>query len=248
MPDYLITLISFILKPKKRKLIILSYKLKSKTGLEIGGPSSIFGLKGNFPVYLFAKCIDGVNYSTETVWEGKISQGKNFNYFDSKTGYQYIQEASELKNIPLFSYDFLLSSHSLEHIANPIKALKIWHTLLKRQGELVLVLPDKKNTFDIKRPYTLMEHLINDFKQNVDEHDTTHFNEIILHYSPAKGEKEISAETMRELLKNNYINRRAHHHVFNFETIKEMLLYCGFDTLYQQEAPPFHLITVARKK
>lgn len=248
MLAYLITLISFIIKHEKRKLIILSYKLKSKIGLEIGGPSSLFGLKGYFPVYLFAKRIDSVNFSTETIWEGKIAEGKNFNYYKSKKGYQYIQEASELKNIPLDSYDFLLSSHSLEHIANPIKALKKWHTLLKSNGELVLILPDKKNTFDIKRPYTSMEHLINDYKQNVDEHDTTHFEEILLHHSSAKNEKRISKEMTKELLQNNYINRRAHHHVFNFETIREMLVYCGFDTIYQQEASPFHLITIAKKK
>ena len=247
MTDYLITLISFILKPKKRKLIALSCKLKSKTGLEIGGPSSIFGLKGNFPVYLFAKSIDGVNYSTETVWEGKIAEGRNFNYFKSKKGYQYIQEASELKNIPLSSYDFLLSSHSLEHIANPIKALKIWHTLLKPNGEIILVLPDKKNTFDVKRPYTTIKHLIDDFKQDADEHDTTHFDEILSNFSPEKN-GETSIETAKEILQNNYMNRRAHHHVFNFSTIKEMLQYCGFDTIYQQEASPFHLITIARKK
>lgn len=247
MRKYIITLISFILKPAKRRLIIFSRKLKSKTGLEIGGPSSIFGLKGYFPVYLFAKQVDSVNYSTETIWEGKIAEGKNFNYFNSKKGYQYIQEASELKNIRSDSYDFLLSSHSLEHIANPIKALKIWHTLLKPGGELVLILPDKKNTFDIKRPYTSTEHLINDYKQDADEYDTTHFDEILLHYSPSKKDKGISKEMAKELLQNNYVNRRAHHHVFSFETIREMLLYCGFKTIYQQEAAPFHLVTIAKK-
>src|SRR3954447_9706230 len=97
---YLVTLISFILKPEKRKLIILSYKLKSKIGLEIGGPSAMFRLKGHFPVYLFANRVDGVNFSTETVWEGKISEGRNYNYFKNKKGYQYIQEASELTNLP----------------------------------------------------------------------------------------------------------------------------------------------------
>lgn len=247
MRKYIITVISFLLKPVKRKLIIFNCKLTSKTGLEIGGPSSIFGLKGYFPVYVFAKRVDSVNYSTETIWEGKIAEGKNFNYFKSKKGYQYIQEASELKDIALDSYDFLLSSHSLEHIANPIKALKKWHTLLKSNGQLVLILPDKKNTFDIKRPYTSMEHLINDYKQDTDEHDDTHFDEILLHFFPPKIEEKISKEMTKELLQKNYENRRAHHHVFSFEIIREMLVYCGFETIYQQEAPPFHLITIAKK-
>ncbi len=227
---------------------MLSFKLTSKVGLEIGGPSSFFRLKGYFPVYLFAKRVDSVNYSNETIWEGKISEGKNFNYFKSKKGYQYIGEASELKTIPPGSYDFLLSCHSLEHIANPVKALKIWHTLLKPNGELVLILPDKRNTFDIKRPYTSMEHLLNDFEQDVNEYDTTHFEEILLHHSASKDKEEISQKFLTETLKNNYINRCAHHHVFNFDTIRELLLYCGFDTIYQQHASPFHLITIAKKR
>ena len=107
-------------------------------------------MKGYFPVYLFANQVDSVNVSKETVWEGKILEGKTFKYFGSKKGYQFIQEASDLKNIPLESYDFILSSHSLERIANPIKALRIWRTLLKPNSQLILILPDKRNTFDVK--------------------------------------------------------------------------------------------------
>jgi predicted SAM-dependent methyltransferase len=248
MRSFLVTFISFIIKPPKRKLIILSYKLRSKIGLEIGGPSALFGLKGYFPVYLFADRVDSVNFSSETVWEGKISEGRTFKYFDSKTGYQFIQEASELKGIPGESYDFLLSCHSLEHIANPVKALKRWHALLKPKAYLILILPDKRNTFDIKRPYTTFDHLLDDYKQDVNEYDTTHIDEILLNYSPINTDGASSKEMAKMLLKDNYINRYAHHHVFNFETICQLLQYCGFDTVYQQAASPFHLITIARKK
>lgn len=248
MQAFIITLISFIIKPQKRKLIKWSYKLRTKTGLEIGGPSSIFGLKGYFPVYAFARQIDSVNFSNETVWEGKISEGKTFNYFGSKKGHQFIQEASELKNIPEESYDFLLSSHSLEHIANPIKALKLWHKLVKPKGEFILILPDKRNTFDLKRPYTSLQHLIEDYRQDVDEYDNTHFDEILSNYSPQHATEANSIETVKENLRNNFVNRYAHHHVFNFEMIRDLLAYCGFETVYQQSAAPFHLVTIAIKK
>src|SRR5215216_66239 len=158
MRAYLITVLSYLFKPAKRKLIRLSYELKSKTGLEIGGPSSIFGLKGYFPVYVFADHIDGVNFSNETIWEGKIGEGQNFRYFEDKTGHQFIDEASELKNISSQKYDFVLSSHSLEHVANPVKALKRWNDVLKDGGQLVLILPDKEHTFDVHRSYTSFQH------------------------------------------------------------------------------------------
>jgi predicted SAM-dependent methyltransferase len=246
MYSLLVTLVSYIIKPGKRRLISFSYKLKSKIGLEIGGPSSLFSLKGYFPVYLFAKRIDGVNFSNKTVWEGEISEGETYAYLKNKKGYQYIQEASELKNFSPESYDFLLSCHSLEHIANPIKALKSWVRLLKKGGWLILVLPNKENTFDIKRPYTTFSHLVDDFNNNVDEHDTTHFEEIISNYVHEGGEVD-SQEAITKRLDDNFRNRCAHHHVFNFETIRQLLAYCGLSTVYQQKGTPFHLITIAKK-
>jgi hypothetical protein len=120
--------------------------------------------------------------------------------------------------------------------------------LLKPGGEFILILPDKRNTFDIKRPYTSLDHMINDFEQDVNENDTTHFDEIISNYSPVHGKEENSVETLKQTLSDNFINRYAHHHVFDFETIRELLTYCGFETIYQQAADPFHLITVARKQ
>ena len=157
---HIVTAISYIRKPIKRKLLSLCYQLRSKTGLEIGGPSSFFRAKGYFPIYPFAKRVDGINYSAETVWEGKIEEGPHYKYYDDKIGYQYIAEATGLSKIKNESYDFVLSCHSLEHVANVIKAIHEWHRVLKRSGELILVLPDKRFTFDHDRPYTTFQHLL----------------------------------------------------------------------------------------
>jgi predicted SAM-dependent methyltransferase len=244
---YLITLISYVAKPEKRKLISISYKLKNKTGLEIGGPSSFFDLKSFFPVYVFAERIDGVNFSAETVWEGKIREGMNYHYTDDKNGYQYISEASELNVIGNNKYDFLLSCHSLEHIANPVKALKNWNKVLQNEGKIILVLPDKDFTFDHKRPYTSFEHLLQDFRKEMDEHDTTHFEEILSLHDISKDTMIHSQEELENRIRANFSNRCVHHHVYSLDLIKELLNYCGFKVLYQQKAKPFHLVTVAEK-
>src|SRR3954463_13199512 len=152
--EYLISLISYCRHRKKRTLLRLCFKLKNKIGLEIGGPSHFFQLKGYFPIYAFAKRVDVVNYSTETVWEGSIASGYTYQYYKNKKGYQYIDEASELSNVKNSSYDFVLSSHSLEHVANPVKALLEWKRVLKPGGILILILPKKESTFDHKRDYT----------------------------------------------------------------------------------------------
>jgi len=245
LKDAITTWGSYIRRPAKRKLINYSAQLRGKKGIEIGGPSALFAVKGYFPVYLFAEQIDGANFSTNTIWEGQIQEGNNFHYYN-KTGYQFIREATDLQGIADNSYDFVLSCHCLEHVANPLKALYEWKRVLKPGGQLVLVLPDKRHTFDINRPYTTLEHLQQDYKNNVGEDDTTHFEEIIrLH---VMDEKEGTREELTSQIQQNTLYRRAHHHVFSLELMKQMLEVCGFTTLYQQDGAPFHLITVAQKR
>jgi SAM-dependent methyltransferase len=243
--DLLITAFSYIRQSEKRSLIRLGASLKGKKGLEIGGPTKLFSLKGIFPVYLYSGQVDSVNYSSNTIWEGALKEGHHF-HFHRKKGHQYIREATDLNGIPNESYDFVLSSHSLEHIANPLKAVQEWKSKLKPGGLFILVLPDKRLTFDSHRTYTSFEHLLEDFRQNRGEDDHTHFNEVLEvgHYSVVTNEYE---EELRKKVYNNFENRCVHHHVFNFELIDQILQYFSFDKIYQQEAKPFHLITVARK-
>ena len=84
LKDYILTLGSFLVNKEKRKWLKLCYALKDKRGIEIGGPSVFFKSGGYFPVYLFAKTIDGVNYSNQTVWEGQLNEGNNYNYYKEK--------------------------------------------------------------------------------------------------------------------------------------------------------------------
>lgn len=245
--EKIVTSISYLLHSEKRGLINFASKLKSKVGLEIGGPSHSFSIRSYFPVYLFAKRIDGVNFSNNTIWEGNIFEGENFNYYKGKRGFQYIAEATDLSKIKNNKYDFLLSCHSLEHTANTLKALGEWNRVLKNNGYLILVLPDKNFTFDEYRPVTDFEHLKADFDNNTDEADETHFDEVI---SLHNIEKDAGVKTKDELIKRtraNYENRCVHHHVFDFELIKRMLHYAGFSIEIQQWVSPFNLVTVAKK-
>src|SRR5262245_13993178 len=126
LKDYIVSCISYLLRPAKRKLLRSSLGYRHKLGLEIGGPSTFFRPQAYFPVYSLAERIDGVNFSSETVWEGAIKEGETYHYFRDKTGYQFIEEASSLKHVGDQVYDFVLSCHSLEHVANPVQALKEW--------------------------------------------------------------------------------------------------------------------------
>lgn len=246
--NYLITLGSYLNSKGKRKLIKYAAGFRHLEGIEIGGPSSFFGLKSYLPVYIFARNIDGVNYSAETVWEGAIKEGDTFNYFGQQNGYQFIREATDLSGIPNEKYDFVLSCHCLEHTANPIKALKEWCRILKPEGRLALILPDKQFTFDHKRPYTTINHLISDYENNTGEGDSTHFEEVLLLHDMEQDRGINSSAELNLRTQDNFINRCVHQHIFSFELISEMLDFSGFKTIYQQKAAPFHLITLAQKK
>jgi len=243
---YLYTLISYLKQPRKRKWIKLSKTLTNCNGLEIGGPSTFFSLGGYFPVYLFGKQIDVANFSTETVWEGSINEGMNYHYFKNKIGYQYIEEATDLKKIDDKKYDFVLSCHSLEHVANPLQALFEWKRILKPNGSLILILPYKETTFDINRPFTTFNHILEYFQNGINESDTTHFDEILSLHDINNDIGYISADAFKIRLENNLTNRCAHHHVFSTDVVKEMLNYVGFKVIEQEIVPPFHLATFAQ--
>jgi predicted SAM-dependent methyltransferase len=243
--DSIITTISYIKQPAKRVLIREAAKFKGQNGIEIGGPTKFFGLKGGCPIYLNANKVDNVNYDSKSFF-GDYEAGETFNYHRNKVGHQFIAEATELSSIPNSRYDFVLSSHSLEHTANPLKALKEWNRIIKPGGTLVLLLPDKRYTMDHKREYTSYSHLLEDFKNNMDEEDTTHFEEIMDKFDDQK--ESVGKNKYFELLKNNIANRCAHHHVFSQEVIRQALAFMGFSVNMQTEAAPFHLITIATKK
>jgi len=85
----------------------------------------------------------------------------------------------------------------------------------KKSGTLVLVLPDKRFTFDCNRPITKFEHLKADFENNTSEHDLTHLGEILeLHDYKQTPEIKDRAFYYNRSLKN-FDNRCLHHHVFD---------------------------------
>jgi ubiquinone/menaquinone biosynthesis C-methylase UbiE len=246
--EKIITTISYLKQPTKRRMIQLAATFKGQEGIEVGGPSAFFSFKSAFPIYLYANKIDGVNFSNNTLWEGKIKEGNLYNYYKNKKGFQFIGEAAHLKDVNDASYDFVLSCHSLEHVANPIKALKDWSRVMKTKGRLVLVLPDKEFTFDNKRPVTTLAHLIEDYKNNTTEEDSTHFEEVIEMHD---FKQDAFVQSIEDLIKRtnlNMENRAVHHHVFNLDLVKELLVYCDFEMVHQQTYPPFHLVSVAEKK
>ncbi|WP_197518371.1 bifunctional 2-polyprenyl-6-hydroxyphenol methylase/3-demethylubiquinol 3-O-methyltransferase UbiG [Mycobacterium sp. E3198] len=198
-------------------------------GIEVGGPSLLF--KTLLPLYQVAAGLDGVNFGTDTVWEGSIAAGNDYRYYPSKRGRQFIEEATNLSAIDAAQYDFLLSSNCLEHVANPIKALNEWKRVIRPDGGLILVLPNKESNFDHRRPFTKFEHLLDDFDSDVGEDDLTHLDEILALHDLPMDPPAGDLENFRRRSLKNFENRTLHHHVFDVPLIETMLDHVGFEIL-----------------
>ena len=127
------------------KLFAKPYRpyLKGMRALEIGGPTDLFGDAGSLPVYSCLASVDNVNYSAQTLWQSEAVQFRETLVCEGTA--IPVQDAS---------YDCVFSSHSLEHVANPIKALLEWKRVIRDHGLLLLILPNRDYTFDWRRPVT----------------------------------------------------------------------------------------------
>jgi SAM-dependent methyltransferase len=238
-----------ITTPRATAFALVADALTNARALEIGGPSPIFGAAGLMPVYTLLARVDNCNFGQTTVWEQEITTGDSFRFDRRKApGTQWIAEACALPHIEDGTYDAVLSSHSIEHTANPLRALEEWKRILRDGGHLVLVVPHKEGTFDHRRPVTALSHLVDDLERGTGEDDLTHLPEVLalhdLSRDPGAGERAMfEARSQR-----NHENRCIHHHVFDTALVAEMLDRAGFRIRILEAVEPHHIVAVARKE
>jgi SAM-dependent methyltransferase len=223
--------------------------VSNKIGLEIGGPSGVFKKKGILPLYPTIKNLDNCNFAGLTTWEGKINEGPTFRFNKNATpGRQYLSEASDLSTIASDQYDFILSSHMLEHTANPLQALSEWLRVLKENGMLIIIVPHKDGTFDHKRPITTLNHLIEDFTSGIKEDDLTHLPEIIELHDMSRDPGIETSQAFKERSENNFENRCFHHHVFDANLLIHTLNHACIQIHAVECILPYHIIVVGQKR
>ncbi|MBN1271330.1 MAG: class I SAM-dependent methyltransferase [Candidatus Aminicenantes bacterium] len=219
--------------------------LKDKQGLEIGGASPIF-LKGELlPVYSIIKALDVCNLKEKMFREKKKNEKKweNFTKLISRGRY-FSLDATDLRNIPDGTYDFVMASHVIEHIANPIKALKEWMRVLRKGGYLFLIVPQKDGMFDRRRETTSLSHLIEDYETDKGEDDLTHLEDVLNHHDfsldpGVSGKKELKERSLR-----NVENRMLHHHVFTSRSLCEFLNFLNLKIHRKYFIFPCHMVVL----
>lgn len=136
-----------------------------------------------------------------------------------------VADAENLEILGDASEDFIIASHLLEHLPNPIKTLKEFYRILKTGGILYMNIPDKRYTFDKERPVTSLSHLLQDYKNEATpETSTPHYQEWLTMVELKK--KDPVVTTLEELTGEQY---RIHFHVWLPDSMPELLNYLKND-------------------
>lgn len=88
-------------------------------------------------------------------------------------------DVDKLSSVPDASQDFVIASHVLEHLAEPLGMLTHIERVLKPGGHLLILLPDRRRTFDHQRAPTSFEHLLAEYHQGITDVDDTHIEDFL---------------------------------------------------------------------
>jgi SAM-dependent methyltransferase len=221
--------------------------LRGASAFEIGGPSALFRTGGLLPVYPLLKALDGVQAEeAHALWHGNLSEGRYSTGEPGLEGRLWLGEGSDLGFIESGRYDAALSSHVLEHLADPIGALSEWLRVLRPGGHMLIVLPHKEGCADHRRATTSLEHMIRDAEAHTQEDDMTHADEVLALHDLARDPVVPGREALRERVLANAANRAIHHHCFVTQSALRLLDHVGLQLLAVEARWPHDIYVIAR--
>lgn len=126
------------------------------------------------------------------------------------------------------SLDFVIAAHVLEHLEDPVAALRSIVRVLRPEGVAFLVLPDARFSFDAARERTTVEHVLDDHEHGPERSRRGHYEEWarVIESTPpdrvAARADEFAAQ-----------DARHHFHVWELETFVELVLALGLPARLQ---------------
>ena len=133
---------------------------------------------------------------------------------------EIISNGQTLTGVADSSFDFCIANHVLEHMRNPVMALRNWLRVLKPGGTAYIAIPDRTNKIDHTRPVTTLEHiLLDDSGLDRRENDHNHYLEWAIHSNGCNSGADAEARAV-ELEAQQY---NIHFHVFDQTSFKELL-------------------------
>lgn len=129
--------------------------------------------------------------------------------------------------------DYVLASHVLEHVANPIAALEEWYRVVRPGGVIYLIVPNRLAAFDHDRALTTVDHFFADHRAGTTARDATHIDEFAEQvdwslYEPDTAPDDVAAARARlarglheTVARGDDIN--IHFHTFEPSNLRELL-------------------------
>ena len=134
-------------------------------------------------------------------------------------------DLDRLAGLPDASQDFVIASHVLEHLANPLAMLVEIHRVLRQGGMLVLLIPDRHTTFDRDRGPTPLAHLIDEYQRDIREVDDAHILDFLIGTRETLGDDRGLADGYSAEEIGLHRRRSVHAHVWNVGEFEEVLQY-----------------------
>jgi SAM-dependent methyltransferase len=143
-----------------------------------------------------------------------------------------VDDGEALGTIAAASQDFVVANHFLEHCENPINTIETHLGKLKPGGILFYAVPDKRFTFDFRRPITPLEHMVADYEEGPERSRREHYDEwarlVIDDQAPESGNGVRASEAWvrskaRELERDSY---SIHMHVWTQVEFLQLILAC----------------------
>lgn len=88
-----------------------------------------------------------------------------------------VTDGETLAGVEDESADFLVANHFLEHTEDPIGTLASHLRVLRPGGVAFYAVPDKRHTFDVRRPVTPVEHVARDHREGPEGSRAAHYEE-----------------------------------------------------------------------
>jgi SAM-dependent methyltransferase len=88
-----------------------------------------------------------------------------------------VDDGETLATVADESQDFIVANHFLEHTENPIGTIETHLSKLKPGGVLFYAVPDKRFTFDFRRPVTPIEEMVADYDEGPERSRAEHYEE-----------------------------------------------------------------------
>lgn len=120
------------------------------------------------------------------------------------------------------SLDFVIANQVIEHVENPLRALRTISRVLRPGGIGFITLPDRRFTFDRRRSVTPLSHLIKDDVDGPEWGRKEHYDDWVHHAEGLDGRAR--DERVAQMLSEN---ANIHFHVWDYDTMAQMFTHAA---------------------